>query len=484
MNKVYRVDSLTEALALAQEFNVSGKYDLFRGQAKNWDVVSTISRLSKYGVAKERERQERLFYFLTTTSSSRKFNDKPEWFFAVAQHYGLATNFIDFSRSPEVAMFFATNSKFNKENEQSVIICLNSIDFNECVKFFESIFTSRGIPEPELINVNVDSLWRLRAQKGCFLYSPFDNIETFYPFDRILFPYINPFEELKKSDVFPLVKSELELLLDHYFAGEQRIKRERRIDKLFCEMNLSKTILSQAPVYKYVKSKANHCSWKRKITQGWEYEMRDELSESVVFDIVLEVNRSETIEQNLKRMTDWLMERFTLKGIDKTIAVRFNWGTKSLKLAPIVDKGSDEIWNGMRSLPYSIRQICYAICKFVSFASLTVKATIDPKSLFCEPILIEMASVYGVHNRFYVAKKKIEQAFRNDICDVLVDSLPDYVDSLILLYINKPQTIFDFYKLKDLFAEEIIPSQMLSQCKNENPIMFYSPVYLKRLGYA
>jgi hypothetical protein len=484
MSKIYQTNSLSEALLLAKEFKDCGKYDLFRGQARNWDVVPTIGRCSKHKANQQNKRLERLFYFLSTISSTKKFRDSSDWFFAVAQHYGLATSFIDFSKSPEVAMYFATNSKLNKPNEQSVIICLNSIDFKNSIHVGAPTFLNKGIPLPEIIDINVDSLWRLEAQKGCFLYSPVVNFESFYPFDRIVFPFTRSYDRLNVSDIYPLDKSELETLLDHYFAGEERIEKEKIFDRFFRTMNISKTILPKTPVFKYVKSRANHHTWEKKSTKLWEYSVQDDLQTVVIINLTLKVDTSETMQENKQSLLRLITNEFALRGIDKATLVNFNWSGKSPNLNSVINDGCNKIWSGMRSLPYSINQIYIAIIQYVCLESFKSDKKNKLKLLFQDPILIEMTSAYGVHNRCYVCKQKIEKAFRDDIIDVLEDSLPKYIDSAILLYINKPRNVFDFNKLKDLFAEEIIPSQMLLQSKSKNPIIFYSPVYLNRLGYA
>ena len=46
MKKVHYATSLNEALDMAKGFCIEKKYDLFRGQAQNWKVVSSLSRLN------------------------------------------------------------------------------------------------------------------------------------------------------------------------------------------------------------------------------------------------------------------------------------------------------------------------------------------------------------------------------------------------------------------------------------------------------
>lgn len=45
MAKVYRANSPSEALKLAQHFKEGKKYDLFRGQNEDWPLISSEGRL-------------------------------------------------------------------------------------------------------------------------------------------------------------------------------------------------------------------------------------------------------------------------------------------------------------------------------------------------------------------------------------------------------------------------------------------------------
>jgi hypothetical protein len=52
MSKYYKVADVTEAIALAQDLQIKGKYDLFRGQTCNWRIASSVTRLGADEVEK------------------------------------------------------------------------------------------------------------------------------------------------------------------------------------------------------------------------------------------------------------------------------------------------------------------------------------------------------------------------------------------------------------------------------------------------
>lgn len=137
MAKVYKVASPTLALKLANKFKQQGIYDLFRGQNEDWPLVASIKRLS---IKKQEDAIDRLWrfkLFLSEYKVTKKYGDDLNHLSAIAQHYGIPTDLLDFTKSPEIALFFATHSKKDLTGKNGVIICLNQQDFEECIKIQE-----------------------------------------------------------------------------------------------------------------------------------------------------------------------------------------------------------------------------------------------------------------------------------------------------------------------------------------------------------
>jgi hypothetical protein len=101
-----------------------------------------------------------------------------------------------------------------------------------------------------------------------------------------------------------------------------------------------------------------------------------------------------------------------------------------------------------------------------------------------ELIQLKLINQYYSETKCYVSKSKIEKAFREDLEDILIKDFKGKISSEILLYKNKPQLIFDFNKLLDLFKEEIIAYQVVCNSRERNPVIFFSPLELTVLGYA
>lgn len=488
MSEFYKVNNAEEALALAMQFKEQGKYDLFRGQVQNWPVVCSLNRLSTKKRNAEIEKLIRFRYFLSQIETTRKYANNENWYFAVAQHYGLGTSFIDFTQNPQIALFFATNSRKNFTPKECVIICLNSRDFTETVDMFSNVFTKSNINLPQIIDIDVENLWRLELQEGCFLDCSIQNFEeVFYPFDRIAFPFEEPFNSIVSDIIYPKSKSELEILLDQYFAGEHLIEKERRFKKFieeFPQMKVTKTLAD--PVYKYVKTKKQHKTWRYDLIKKWNYKAIAKYEETIyvlfVIDKIIPMNDINAANDIIYKVVH---NEFKTKGVDRarTIEARIEFKKQNNKyINKIVCQNVSDIWDGMRKLPYTNEQIIKAVSKYIFLEINGLKKA--EEYIYPNSIYITMSSKYGIHNRCYVSEYKIKNAFREDILDILIDSLPNSISSRILLFIYKPRVVFDFEKLTNLFADEIIPSQMFMQSGNKKPIVFYSPVHINILGYA
>ncbi len=132
--EIYKVGSPIEALALAKHFQEVEKYDLFRGQNQNWPLVASLGRLANKNIEANRNRILKLYEFLHQYESTRRYAENTDDLLAIAQHYGIPT---DFTRSPEIALFFATYSHRELMGKEGVIYCLDTRDFYDHIDFWK-----------------------------------------------------------------------------------------------------------------------------------------------------------------------------------------------------------------------------------------------------------------------------------------------------------------------------------------------------------
>ena len=290
----YRVNSMMEALQLSEQLQTDGTYNLFRGQSKDWEVLSTIQRIDDSGIDSKRKEISNLYFFFQDNIILKSYleSETKNEFWAIAQHYGCATNLIDFTSDPKVALFFATNSKNSKVGDECVIICLNVDDlnkFNEVLEKSISFYSKRNIPVPRIIDVDITNLWRIQAQKGCFLNLTLKGYDVFhYHFDRIYFPFSEPYTGIPTVDIYPERKSPIEIELDKFFMDELMLKNM----ELIKSNNFIEVITMTAPtidefniVFKDYDTLTVHNSWQN-ANVHWNIEKKINWKESTERKII------------------------------------------------------------------------------------------------------------------------------------------------------------------------------------------------------
>lgn len=488
MAKIFNAKNLEEALGLARNFRENGLYNLFRGQGKNWPVVSTAGRQSESSINLIKEQIERLYYFFDCNPLLNKYNKNVDWFYAVAQHYGLPTNYIDFTTDEKVAAYFATHSKSNKKSEDCVIICLNENDFNGFVSFTKMLYEKDKVIPPYITKIDVDNLWRLHAQSGCFLFTPYDQFEQYYDFDRILFPFEEPYLDLNEKDIYPERKSELEILLDQYFNSEKRIQGQRRLQNFVQELNIPVTRIHTPDNDKLLKQTAAHHSWGSSDAKKWNYmiteafrEKKSQIKLNLFFDGKLDK------EKQIQTIENQLMDYFVSNKVSRSDLIHFEiQGEPKLKttLARTINRSCCRIWDGTRNLPYTDGEISSIIAKYI-FLEINEDKYDDTPSISGEEIItLELTNEYGSFTRTHASASLITASFRNDLHEILCDELRENITHEILLRLNNANIVFDFEKLLELFKQEVICYQVLYNSENENPVIFYTPMLIKEIGYA
>jgi hypothetical protein len=489
MAETYNVKKLSEAIALAEKFQSEGKYNLFRGQAQDWEVMPTAGRLAKRKCSESKEKLDRLFYYFSTDNSLKKFCNEVDSFFAIAQHYGLSTSYIDFTTNVNVAFYFATNSKYNKIKENCSIICLNENDFNSFISFSRVLYEKHNVHPPYISKINVDNLWRLQAQSGCFLFTPFHDIEMLYDFDKIIFPFKESFSGIKEQDIFPTRKSEIEILLDCYFDTERRIEGEKRLHQFAKEFNIPITKLPSHNHYKILKKKLIHKSWTSATYKKWRFLLLENWgSLNLLLKIELNIPSKLAPIEQIEYLNCSLKEKFSTRKITKSSQIDFEIYSKpklSKKKLTRLRKNCLLIWDGTRNLPYTIDDIIKIISTYVILETLKNKfGQTDHTLTGEEAITLVLTNKYGAMTRCKATPTNIALAFRDDINDLIIDDMPRPIPSELLLHINKPRYIFDFHKLLDLFKKEMVAYQVLENSENNNPVIFFTPSQIKTFGYA
>src|SRR4051812_30884562 len=107
--KVFRAQSASEALEIAEQLRRRGEHDWFRGQRRDWPLKSSLVRLGETERDEALAKLARFEHWVKSTRGLEDLAHNADMAIAVAQHYGLPTNFIDFTTEPKIAAFFATD---------------------------------------------------------------------------------------------------------------------------------------------------------------------------------------------------------------------------------------------------------------------------------------------------------------------------------------------------------------------------------------
>ena len=490
--EVQRARNALEATALADALRQSGKYDWFRGQKNNWPLRSSYARLDKgkqTGANPENETNEKLKRFhswICSTPGLEDIRSHRDAIWAVAQHYGLPTNYIDFTIEPRIATFFATDAK--TDTEDACILCLSRAD----LKDFWSRMPSK-YPPPEFIDLDVSNLWRLQAQKGRFLFCPYSDFENIYDLDRILFRHDGSFPLVTRGEMYPSRKSQLEILLDQYFDNERRIVTNKAFASMpFNWVNVGGGEAKCSPeMLRKGRLPPVHPTWSEKNLRDWRRLKNEPLARALSETrFTCSLHASEDVQSVVNRVSGFVLKQITATKGCRDRLVR--WSFPVDELSSKVDNGESLdvgwlvqlLWDGLRNLPYSDADIADGIGVLAALITCVLRGKTAHSAICSEclgdAIEVDIGAQDGSGARAYVSKKELRRAVRHDIRNCLADPDDSASLSLLLQAMWTPSHLFDFNALAKIWARQIAPTQVLIY-KNDN-VVFYSPARIDAFG--
>lgn len=498
--EVTKVKDVYEAIILGLEWKNQGKYDWFRGQTHLWKIIPTIGRPYVYQ-EKVREKLYRFQFWLENTPGLEYLAHNADEAIAVAQHYGIPTSFVDFTTNPKIAGFFASYGNNLEIGQDCCIYCLNTKDLE---KFWNSVCEEMtGYPKLEFLRLEVSGLWRLEAQEGVFLYCPIGVLEEFYPIDRIVFPYGGRYD-IPIEEIYPVRKSHLEILLDQFFSVELRREGYERLQTLANKRNLKTFELSndydeldtyffrdKLTILEFWKSENLHDwlspqreQWKNTISKKhWEFEISIDKTASEIQTEIEETLylRFESVKNFRRKLVDWSFK------LEKTSSQINNANLEMQQTAR-------RVFDGMRILPYTNEEIAKSISISLALTILWLmngkdKWNSDWKSIFKpfipDEIEIEIASLTGDSSRGLASRKRLFLSLRENLSELI---RPEFREKFLgdivptIQFIIEPNKLYDFQKLRQVFVEDLIPTQSVIRAIN-SPV-YFTPARLSLFGLA
>jgi len=497
--RIAKVANVEEAIELAENLKQQGKYNWFRGQVRaDWLPSSSAERKLKGG-SSSKDLNEDLFRFLDWARLVPELAyledvSNEHSLFAIRQHYGYPTTYIDFTTDPSVAGFFASDtSQQPEEGTVSAIFCL---DTNDLVDFY--IRHKKYIGEDmkvEPVTVDVSNLWRLQAQHGHFLHTNHDWYKI-YDMDRIEFPWTGLAAYPPRDQIYPTHKSHLEHLLDEFESLEQRRRGQRRMQEMIDGLIEKGVQIERSPYIgdsaRYEKSVFSEAlmpldSWKREVLSDWLVEREEKFQQVVGNSVDIRVRSGYGApDSHLQIRTAF---RGALSREPGLRARAVDWRIAGFTGQLDVDsylRAIQSAWNGMRNLPYQDDDIAEAM------------GTITQLFLIGNCNAISGHIMDGAFAKWMPDAYEIE--FGNDVVNTVSrahcssDLLIQCLDSRwkqsckdqemassaygVLYACSRPDFMFDFDAFARLFARQIIPAQLA----RERPLVLFNPARLNFLG--
>ncbi len=127
--KEITINSISELLTNLTEHSEANDYTLYRGQQFDWNLHPKISRLTSRGKM-DKIKCEKLMIDEFVFYSKPYLNDKshsPIDILSIAQHHGMATRLLDWTKNPLAAIWFAVNEVPEEGNKYGVVWKLDTI---------------------------------------------------------------------------------------------------------------------------------------------------------------------------------------------------------------------------------------------------------------------------------------------------------------------------------------------------------------------
>jgi hypothetical protein len=498
--------SVQEAVAAAIRMKTEEGFDLFRGQRCDWPVVSSFRRLDSEQQADAVARVNQFIHWTNSEAALKQYEFSSDAAIAVAQHYGVATTFLDFSTDIEVARYFATEHCLEPAyqdatgpSELSCIVAIRSAHVDTWVK--ERFRRTNEFLGSQVLRLEVPNLWRIEAQAGVFLVD--DEIIDSYPFHYLLFPAsLGPEPARARATVYPDKRSDLELILDQWFWHEEASTGTRRLSEMLEQGGAVAHRVTFGPTtgvgLKSIVRPEPHPSWAGRektwlrATERFEsvlprpgdtfqVDLRPGLSLDVVRSLVATLLPLDSLADRRKRSADWCVL------VDSVIDV-----AAGQKLA--------RQWDALRIDGYSDAQLVASFATSISLlavqlgliagwpsygGSLGISDDIKPMtSLFGSDLLVEFSGLVG-YSRALVSAADLQSAVREDLdryvpADLYQDCGPTLAERMhqLLIGIHSPSLLFDFARFADIYVRQVVPMSVIF--RPELPL--YPVLHLQTFG--
>lgn len=495
--EIMRAANIEEAVARATQLKQDGQYNWFRGQLREWEPGSSLERRLHENPNAKIQFEEKLNRFLVWVKAqpALAYLAEPEHvdaLFAVLQHYGFPTLYIDFTTEPAVAGFFASDTKSPPEEPgNSVIYCLNTaklVEFYDTLRQRNSHFSALLV---EPVVVDVPNLWRLQSQHGCFLFANHEWYLNYY-MDRIVFPWSGTPAFPSRDQIYPAHKSALEQLLDQYFFNERRIENDAALramakaagkESFFTHFEMEPSNNEQES-FLTPPTPTEH--WSSDALKDWFKTPTEHFDSTVGRRISIPLRSGDVAPDFAYQVQQSIKSALSLQPKLRAEAVEWIFtGLPNNVNEPRFVSSTRAAWNGMRNLPYTNDDIAATISALATLCSLSDCQSLDGQTVdrafaswIPDAVHVEIGNQDGSYSRAYCSNGGLLEALDHGWKTNLQNSEPLDSISSAFSYTYDPRLMFDFKRLSWIFAREVIPSQLAMN----RPVVLFNPADLDSFG--
>lgn len=437
---------------------------------------------------------ERFDHWVRSTPGLEEIAASSDAVIAIAQHYGMPTSFLDFTTDPLVAGYFASVSDEPPDfGTESCIYCLDIKEADDIWRIIE-----KPSPVTERIVLDVPNLWRLEAQRGTFVYCPYEDLNGLFPIDRIVFPYQGAVSIPNDEAIYPR-ESRLEARLREYFQSEEIMKESVVFQEIRRHMPMMNIRFNGRPFIAehFCMPLKPHPSWSSGQLQKWlaiDRVLWNDMQHAP--DLTFSMNSSRAIVENVTEFKNFIASRIEKETSLRNSVVIWKVSVDRYDHQTVnrLNLMFQRIWNEMTGLPWADQDIVLSLSTALKYF-LTDNLLREEKDLLgrelemetarrilVRPVRIELGGQGNIHTFAWVDEEDLLRAVRPDFESLL---LPKSRERILgksfntLMVARSPSLLFDFNKLSSLFAAQIIPTQVVFY--PDHPL-FPTPARLEVIG--
>ena len=429
-------------------------FSIFRGQRRHWPLIPSLARLDQDARAELNKRLAEFLDWSRATPAMAPYVESDDAAIAIAQHYGIGTNLLDWTYNPAAALFFALDGAEPNDQERAVVFCARVVDIAR-------------IEKCRLIEINVPNLWRLEAQAGLFV-EVLDTSSASALEDRcqiVTFPKPTqmPFE---RSAFYPARKSDLEIKIDQYLQlnAVEPVLRELAAATKFELRQRWRTY--PGAFFGRMASRPNDL-WENSLPT-WNVIRVEELSTlSRSVNLKIAVPNEGSVAARYTALRDHFLRANEIRRRLGAVNFRTRWERTLREIGEKADKALNTYWDGVRRLPFSNESIAEGLAaltlRIFEYLSADVPIENTFGLLFGETIIIEFADFNGLNQAGIASKLGLADV----VSAPMLDTLTPYVrrraterpEDLFCFVLDCAQ-ICDLHRLSTLMAREVVPAQV------------------------